>query len=902
MDRDRRDRYGSSASHQSRHSRGPSRFSDDPFTYNNATRSPSNSRSAGAGANHRPLDTPPRRSPGRGGSFRPLAAPGGFGFNSHSVPPLSGQKRGFSFPGRGGLPVLLQRQWGTWEFIEYHFDGRSFAKLFVGSVPRTATEEDIRPLFEEHGNVIEVALITDKKTGQQQVGLTGYGHMDGCCFIKYATPEEAEQAIRALHNQYTLPGGVGPIQVRYADGERERLGAVEYKLFVGSLNKQATVSEVEEIFSKYGRVEDVYLMRDEMRQSRGCGFVKYSQRDTALAAIHALNGIYTMRGCDQPLTVRFADPKRPRQGDSRGSSFPRPAFDPRLEASVLCPPSNFNDPMGDHFPLPNAWRPMHMPNVGPSSNAGPRGMEPLLLPRSAGPAMPINTGGPMTGFGGPIDGPFQGQAFPSMSQQNFSQTIPQIPLVGQQISSLKKPMQSHQDLPPSLQLYPQAPMPHLQTPMFLSSIRQVGQPQLPSSGDPIPSQQLPESQNQAQQNALFVAMSPSSFDANLQSSMALNTANQQQLPVTVRQQPLQQSPSQLAQMLSQQTQTLQASFHSSQAAFSQLQQQVQTMQPPIQDLALQQNAEAAKKQSQWAGTVMLAERSTRVAAPVADVPSSSSAASVIPAINQSIALGKCNWTEHTSPEGFKYYYNSVTCESRWEKPEELILFERQKQQQMPLIQQSQTQPPPISSNQPAPQLQQLLPQGQLHILHQQQVQQPLSSSASGATGHQNVQEVGNAQLQTSSISVGDPARFPQGIHATQEWMVGFCMLHLRVTGNCQTPLPNLPQDALQKRVKRDRIHQIVMIFLFDRKLNSYGLGLWEVANRDDADRQRGEGIHKPFSLVFSSDDASLNPVSTCFNHNVLRWMDKIGNNQTGPKVPIGAQLFKPENFLTSHMI
>jgi hypothetical protein len=24
----------------------------------------------------------------------------------------------------------------------------------------------------------------------------------------------------------------------------------------------------------------------------------------------------------------------------------------------------------------------------------------------------------------------------------------------------------------------------------------------------------------------------------------------------------------------------------------------------------------------------------------------------------------CNWTEHTSPEGFKYYYNSITRESK----------------------------------------------------------------------------------------------------------------------------------------------------------------------------------------------------------------------------------------------
>lgn len=31
-------------------------------------------------------------------------------------------------------------------------------------------------------------------------------HYAGCCFVKYATSEEADRAIRALHNQHTLPG------------------------------------------------------------------------------------------------------------------------------------------------------------------------------------------------------------------------------------------------------------------------------------------------------------------------------------------------------------------------------------------------------------------------------------------------------------------------------------------------------------------------------------------------------------------------------------------------------------------------------------------------------------------------------------------------------------------------
>ncbi|KAF5819141.1 hypothetical protein HanXRQr2_Chr02g0074231 [Helianthus annuus] len=44
-----------------------------------------------------------------------------------------------------------------------------------------------------------------------------------------------------------ISDGVGPIQVKYADGERERLGLAEYKLYVGSLNKQATEEEVEQV-------------------------------------------------------------------------------------------------------------------------------------------------------------------------------------------------------------------------------------------------------------------------------------------------------------------------------------------------------------------------------------------------------------------------------------------------------------------------------------------------------------------------------------------------------------------------------------------------------------------------------------------------------------------------------
>ncbi|XP_075511369.1 flowering time control protein FCA-like isoform X1 [Primulina tabacum] len=195
-------------------------------------------------------------------------------------------------------------------------DYGGFVKLYVSGIPRTTTEQEIDAVFGEHGHIVEIVLLKDKVTGLQQE----------CCFVKYATIEQAEQAIWALHGQFTFGRGMTPITVKYADGERDRIGACNFsahvlKLYVNYLNKQAQKWEIEEIFSPFGIIEDIYIIRDEFKQNRGCAFIQYSCRDMAIAAIEALHGSYVMRGCDQPLVVRFADPKKPRV-DSRPTSYP----------------------------------------------------------------------------------------------------------------------------------------------------------------------------------------------------------------------------------------------------------------------------------------------------------------------------------------------------------------------------------------------------------------------------------------------------------------------------------------------------------------------------------------------------------------------------------------------------
>ncbi|KAI7996212.1 Flowering time control protein FCA [Camellia lanceoleosa] len=139
------------------------------------------------------------------------------------------------------------------------------------------------------------------------------------------------------------------------------VGAVEYKLFVGSLNKQATGKEVEEIFSPYGRVEDVYLMRDEMKQSR--------------ENLHPVPASYIRKNA---ITITDA---------LGGPAFGGPGFGPRFQPPGLRPTTNLGEPMHGRIP-PNAWHPMSPQNMGPSLNAGMQGFGSQLLPRSGDLAMP----------------------------------------------------------------------------------------------------------------------------------------------------------------------------------------------------------------------------------------------------------------------------------------------------------------------------------------------------------------------------------------------------------------------------------------------------------------------------------------------------------------------------------
>lgn len=196
-------------------------------------------------------------------------------------------------------------------------------KLFVGQIPKTLEEDGVREVFQEFGDIVEIVILRDRRSGVHQ----------GCCFVKYSNVSAAQAAIAALHNQRSLPPLRNPLQVRFAESgtnaaERGQSNA-ENKLFVGGVPSCCGDKELRSLFSTYGEVQDVYILASKEGQ-RGCAFVRYATPQSCSMAIEALHGKYAMKAGELPLVVRYADPPKSQRNNHQmfGGSNGAPALWP----------------------------------------------------------------------------------------------------------------------------------------------------------------------------------------------------------------------------------------------------------------------------------------------------------------------------------------------------------------------------------------------------------------------------------------------------------------------------------------------------------------------------------------------------------------------------------------------
>ena len=222
---------------------------------------------------------------------------------------------------------------------------RGPAKLFVGHLPSTATEADLRPVFARFGRVLEVVVLRA-------------GAVSRCCgFVNMACAADALCAARALNDRLQLDPASGTVVVRLADGRghslhenqnqqqpftggattttttttpttqpqyghsysparsarpRQRQGPPGANLYVRGLPRDLTDEGLARAFAPFGALVSAKVFVDPVsRESRGFGFVSFESVAAAQHAVAQMHGTELAPGvplCVQPKSEPGAFP------------------------------------------------------------------------------------------------------------------------------------------------------------------------------------------------------------------------------------------------------------------------------------------------------------------------------------------------------------------------------------------------------------------------------------------------------------------------------------------------------------------------------------------------------------------------------------------------------------------
>jgi len=104
-------------------------------------------------------------------------------------------------------------------------------------------------------------------------------------------------------------------------------GAPSAKLFVGCLPYSKTEADLEVVFSQFGPLVEVAILKDGTGASKGAGFVTYQDETSAVTAMSYLQG-HILEGAMRGMNIAFATssggPRPGGGGGCRGGAPPRP--------------------------------------------------------------------------------------------------------------------------------------------------------------------------------------------------------------------------------------------------------------------------------------------------------------------------------------------------------------------------------------------------------------------------------------------------------------------------------------------------------------------------------------------------------------------------------------------------
>jgi len=153
--------------------------------------------------------------------------------------------------------------------------------IFIKNLDKTIDNKTLYDTFTAFGNILSC-----------KVALDDQGNSRGFGFVHYETGEAAAEAINKTNNK--LINGkkifVGLFQARKERSAQEGASPKWTNIFAKNLPKTVDDAKLKTLFSKYGVITSVVLMKDENGASKGFGFINYNSHEEAQAAVDDMNG------------------------------------------------------------------------------------------------------------------------------------------------------------------------------------------------------------------------------------------------------------------------------------------------------------------------------------------------------------------------------------------------------------------------------------------------------------------------------------------------------------------------------------------------------------------------------------------------------------------------------------
>lgn len=223
----------------------------------------------------------------------------------------------------------------------------AFTNCYIKNFPMTLTEKELKSMLERYGTVSSLYFPTKED-----------GAPVGYACANYSTPEEATEAIEALHNKFVFPEkdlikeeGLVPLPfyIQKAENKKDRTETLRRQLemlsfdgqrskcnlYVSNIPDSFSHEEIKNIFLKFGKVTNFKIASAGSPNQKQYGYICYATPEEAAIAFEKIDGTF-LDGNKLQISYYKTKSERIMESDSAFGAGPaagnakRPSFlDPR---------------------------------------------------------------------------------------------------------------------------------------------------------------------------------------------------------------------------------------------------------------------------------------------------------------------------------------------------------------------------------------------------------------------------------------------------------------------------------------------------------------------------------------------------------------------------------------------